>query len=177
MLIRALYIFILNLLTYGGGGVYIPVYEHYYTQVFHLMSQNDYYNVVSILNIIPGVTGGKLAGYAMFLEFGYLGMIIGIIIFAGSGIMLVLLLDKMLMQIKDHPIFLEVNKNIKPVVGGILLSITYDFYTMAATKLSLIMIAIITMIVIYLLVIKQTKIFIVVSSFFVLFGIICVFIL
>ncbi len=72
MLIRALYIFILNLLTYGGGGVYIPVYEHYYTQVFHLMSQNDYYNVVSILNIIPGVTGGKLAGYAMFLEFGYL---------------------------------------------------------------------------------------------------------
>lgn len=177
MIIRAIYIFILNLITYGGGGVYIPVYEHYYTEVFNLMNQADYYNVISILNIIPGVTGGKLAGYAMFLEYGYLGMIVGIIIFAGSGILLVILLDKALSKLKDHPIFIEVNKNVKPVVGGILLSITYDFYVMANSKMSLIMLLVISGIVIYLLAFRKTKIFTVVISFFALFSIVYGFIL
>ncbi len=177
MIVRAIYIFILNLITYGGGGVYIPVYEHYYTEVFNLMDKVDYYNVVSIVNIIPGVTGGKLAGYAMYLEYGYIGMIVGILIFAGSGIMLVLLLNKVLEQLKDHPIFVEVNRNIKPVVGGILLSITYDFYVMAHSKMSLIMLVSVSVIVIYLLGVRKVKIFAVVASFFALFSIIYGFIL
>ncbi len=174
MIIKAAYIFLINLITYGGGGVYIPVYETYYTDMFHLMSQHDYYNVVSILNIIPGVTGGKLAGYAMFLDYGIFGMLLAIVLFASSGIMLVILLDKMLAKVNDHPIFIEVNNNIKPVVAGILLTITYNFYQLSFEKMSFFYIALISIVTYYLLVIKKVKIYYLVVSFFTL-GIIIAF--
>lgn len=177
MLIRTIYIFLLNLITYGGGGVYIPVYEHYYTEIFKIMSTEQYYSVISILNIIPGVTGGKLAGYAMYYEYGYLGMIVAIITFAASGIILVLLLDKLLMQVKENSLFIEINKNIKPVVGGILLSITYQFLQMAENQMSDLLFWLITLVVCYLLIIKKVKIFKVVSIFFVLFSFIYGFVL
>lgn len=168
MIAKAAYIFFINLITYGGGGVYIPVYESYYTDMYHLMSQHDYYNVVSIVNIIPGVTGGKLAGYAMFLDYGILGMILAIILFAGSGIMLVLLLDKVLEKVNDHPIFIEINNNIKPVVAGILLTITYNFYQLSFEKMAFFYIAVISIITGYLLIIRKVKIYYLVVGFFIL---------
>ncbi len=159
IIIQSLYVFGINLITYGGGGVYIPVYENYYVDIFHIMNQEQYYNLVSILNVIPGATGGKLAGYAFYHEYGILAMFLAIILFAGSGIMLVLILEKGLSKVRDNPIFTRVNTNIKPVVVGILLTITYNFYEIALNKMNLIVIIILTIITSYLLGYKKVKMY------------------
>ncbi len=159
MITRSLYIFIINLVTYGGGGVFIPVYQTYYVDIFRLMSPAEYYNVISILNVIPGVTGGKLAGYAMYIEYGVLGMVLAIILFAGSGIMLVLILEKILSKVRDSRMFIRINRNIKPVVVGILLTITYDFYEVALQQIDIITVTAISAVTYYLLVKKQVKMY------------------
>ncbi len=159
MIFKACYIFSINLVTYGGGGVYIPVYESYYVDIFNLMTSQEYYNVVSILNVIPGVTGGKLAGYAMYLEYGIFGMLLGIFLFASSGILLVLTLEKLLSNIREHKLFKQVNANIKPVVVGILLTITYNFYEIALAKIDLVVVLVLTMITWYLLASKKIKMY------------------
>ncbi len=159
MVIRSFYIFLINLVTYGGGGVFIPVYETYYVDVFELMNNLEYYNVVSILNVIPGVTGGKLAGYAMYLVYGIIGLIVAILLFAGSGILLVLLLEKVLSKVRSSQLFTKINRNIKPVVVGILLTITYNFYEVALSKLPLVTVGLLTIITYYLLAVKKVRMY------------------
>lgn len=138
MLSKLFYIFGINFITFGGGGVFIPLYETYYVDKFHLMSQSDYYGVVSIVNALPGVTGGKLAAYGMFFDYGIFGMILGILAFILPGILMIFAVIKIIDKMKDNRIFIRVNALMKPVVAGILLSITFDFWQVALSQYSII---------------------------------------
>ena len=65
MIGQVLTISIINILVFGGGGIFIPIYQSVYVDLYKLMTTQDYYTLVSLVNIFPGATGGKLASYLM----------------------------------------------------------------------------------------------------------------
>lgn len=130
MIIQLLYIVIINLITFGGGPVYIPIYEQFYTH-FNIASQDDYYVIVAIQNAFPGVTGGKLGGYAMYLEYGLLGFILSTLAFVIPGIILMLIAMKSFEKLRNSKYFNSVNEVTKPIIIAILVKIGIDFFIKA----------------------------------------------
>ncbi len=137
MIYRILYIIIMDFATFGGGAVYIPVYETYYVSLFNIATLEEFQIIVAIMNAFPGVTGGKLAGLGMFMEFGPLGLLIGAFIPLCSGVTMVFIAYKFIDKIKETEIFKVINIYIKPVVAGILLSLGYRFINVTFTSMNI----------------------------------------
>lgn len=136
MIIQLLYIVIINLITFGGGPVYIPIYEQFYTH-FNIASQDDYYVIVAIQNAFPGVTGGKLGGYAMYLEYGLLGFILSTLAFVIPGIILMLIAMKSFEKLRNSKYFNSVNEVTKPIIIAILVKIGIDFFVKAFNSIDI----------------------------------------
>lgn len=126
MLFKLIVIFYYNLIIFGGGFVYIPFYENFYVDLFKLTTYDNYYTIVAIQNVLPGVTGGKLASYAMFLDYGFIGLFLAMLVFIIPSVLLVSFISKKLTNIKDKPLFVYVSNNIKNVIVGVLLALSID---------------------------------------------------
>lgn len=128
MIFKLIVIFLINLTTFGGGAVYIPIYEFFYTDLFNIVDQSQYFTIVAIQNTLPGVTGGKLASFAMYLTDGIPGFLLGSFVFILPFVFIIIITLKYLELIETSSTYQVVTTNIKPVVVGILLSISYDFF-------------------------------------------------
>lgn len=126
MLLKIIYILLINLITFGGGPVYIPIYEQFYTY-FQLATPEEYLSIVAISNAFPGVTGGKLAGLGLYIDYGMVGTLIASIAFAVPGILTMLVAVKSLEKIKKTKQFEAINKVTKPIIIGILLTLSIEF--------------------------------------------------
>ncbi|MGL4589290.1 MAG: chromate transporter [Mycoplasmatales bacterium] len=135
-----LYIFGVNFIVFGGGAVYIPIYYTMYIQTFNLLSETEFYGVVAIANTLPGVIGGKLAAYALYLTAGPLGAVVGAVAFTSSAVVIIHYTYKLIEKIKHSQFFTEVNKVIKPIVIGNLLAVTAGFVKTSFVSLNLIVI-------------------------------------
>lgn len=118
---------IINVLVFGGGGVYISAFEDIFTKACNLVDLNGYLNIVAVTNIFPGLIGGKLAAYGGYLSGGVLGSVLACILFISVPVIVILLIFKYIDRIKDHPLYLEINKTLKPVIIGTFVAIGIQF--------------------------------------------------
>lgn len=136
MIGNLLAISLVELVVFGGGGIFVPVFENLYVDVFHLMSVEDYYNLVSMVNIFPGVTGGKLAAYMVGIDYGLLGSIIASIFFIIIPLVISIYAFKYIDKLKQHPLYQQLNAGLKPVLIGCFISIGISFFSVGANNIN-----------------------------------------
>ena len=127
---------IVNLTVFGGGGVYIPVYQTVFVQWFKLFSIEAYSNIIVICNLIPGVLGAKLASYLFTIEYGIGGFIVGSIVFLIIPITLIIVVYRFIDKIKNHPLYLNINRSLQPVLIAMFIVIGIRFFKTGSNDLA-----------------------------------------
>ena len=138
MIGQVLTISLINILVFGGGGIFIPIYQSVYVDLYKLLTTQDYYTLVSLVNIFPGATGGKLASYLMYLDHGLGGAMIGALVFTMIPIIVVILTFKSIDKIKNHPLYLMLNDYLQPIMIGIFIALAISFIKLGFGNLPMI---------------------------------------
>ena len=68
-------ILMIVLFTYGGGAVFIQMFERSLVDSLGLFSSIEYATIIAVLNSLPGVTGGKLYAIAVFSLIAWVGVV------------------------------------------------------------------------------------------------------
>ncbi len=127
MLLFVLSVLVVVFVTFGGGAVFIPMFEDMFVYRMEIFSIEEYSSIIAILNAFPGPTGGKIAGYTGYVEYGVVGFIFASLAFILPGTIMMLISYNLVEKVKDSKLFKQLNLYIKPIVIGIFLSIVLKF--------------------------------------------------
>ena len=127
MLLFILSVLVVVFVTFGGGAVFIPMFEDMFVYRMEIFTIEEYTQVIAVLNAFPGPTGGKISAYTGFVEFGLPGMILASLAFVVPGIVMMLISFNLVEKIKHSKLFITLNLYIKPIIIGIFLSIIIKF--------------------------------------------------
>ena len=108
-------ILLVSLLSFGGGGIFINLYQLLYVDILKVMDEQTYYNLLSIVNIFPGPTGSKLANI-IYLNNNVIWIIISTIVFLIPPIIFIIILFKFLKKYEKSKLFNQIIEQLKPVI-------------------------------------------------------------
>jgi chromate transporter len=127
MLLFVLSVLVVVFVTFGGGAVFIPMFEDMFVYRMEIFTLEEYTNIIAILNAFPGPTGGKIAGYTGFVEYGVIGFTLASLAFVLPGTIMMLVSYNLVEKVKGSKLFKQLNLYIKPIIIGIFLSIVLKF--------------------------------------------------
>lgn len=127
MLTLLIGILLIVFVTFGGGAVFIPMFENLLVEQLGIFPEAEFTTLIGLVNSFSGPTGGKIAGYAGYYVNGWLGFILASLVFILPGTLLMLIALKFVSRIKDSKIMKKISIYIKPIVIGIFLSIIVKF--------------------------------------------------
>ncbi len=119
--------FVIGLVTFGGGAVFIPMFEDLFVTRMGITDIEFYNLIVSLATSLPGPLGPKIAGYFGYELFGWWIFIPLYIVFILPGVILMVFNYKALVKLKDSKKFKIANDLLKAVIVAILTSIVYGF--------------------------------------------------
>ncbi len=119
--------FIIGLVTFGGGAVFIPMFEDLFVNRMGITDIEFYNLIVSLATSLPGPLGPKVAGYFGYELFGSLIFIPLYLVFILPGVILMIFNYKALVKLKDSKKFKIANDLLKGVIAAILMSIVFGF--------------------------------------------------
>lgn len=117
-------IFLVSLLSFGGGGIFINLYELLYVDILKIMDEQTYYNLLAIINVFPGPTGSKLANI-IYLDQNIILIIISTIVFLIPPIIFIIILFKFLKKYEKSKLFNQIIEQLKPVICASFFYISY----------------------------------------------------
>lgn len=118
---------VIGLVTFGGGAVFIPMFEDLFVNRMGITDTEFYNLIVSLATSLPGPIGPKIAGYFGYELFGPLIFIGLYIVFILPGVILMIFNYKALVKLKDSKRFKLANDLLKAVIAAILVSIVFGF--------------------------------------------------
>lgn len=133
-------------LTFGGGAVFIPMFEDMFVYRMEIFTLEQYSQIIAVLNAFPGPTGGKIAAYTGYVEYGLVGMVLGSLAFVVPGIVMMLISYELVEKVKHSELFKKLNLYIKPIVMGIFLSIVIKFSVTSFANIGYLETAIVTIV-------------------------------
>ena len=120
--------FKVGILGYGGGPSSIPLVHKEVVEKYKWMNDDEFADVLALGNTLPGPIATKMAGYIGYRVAGMLGMLNAVLATIVPTIVLMIVLLTFLSSFKDLPWVMGMTKAVVPVVGVMLLSLTWDFY-------------------------------------------------
>ncbi len=119
--------FVIGLVTFGGGAVFIPMFQDLFVNRMGITDTEFYNLIVSLATSLPGALGPKIAGYFGYGLFGWWIFIPLYMVFILPGVVLMVFNYKALVKLKDSKRFKIANDLLKAVIAAILMSIVYGF--------------------------------------------------
>ncbi|MBB6449873.1 chromate transporter [Geomicrobium halophilum] len=116
-----------NLLGYGGGPPTIPLIHKEVVQTYKWMDDEEFSDIVALANTLPGPIVTKLSGYIGHRIGGTIGMLNAIVAAVFPTAILTILLVGTLASFQDVPVVEGMTAAIAPVVGVLLIVMTYNF--------------------------------------------------
>ena len=150
-------IFLIGIVTFGGGQVFIPLFKDLLLDKLKLLSKTEFFNMLGFINAYPGPIATKIAIYSGFIANGFLGMCFAAIAIAGPGFLIMYYSCSHIEKVKNHRIIKSINIFIKPIIVAIFLALAYGLEIMSLDNLNLIHNLILTLGTILLLSIKKIK--------------------
>ncbi|QQK78728.1 chromate transporter [Salicibibacter cibi] len=123
-----------NLLGYGGGPPTIPLLHKEIVGTYKWMDDEEFSDIVALANTLPGPIVTKLSGYIGHYVGGVTGMINAIIAAVFPTAILTILLVGTLVSFQDIPAVQGMTQAIAPVVGVLLIVMTYNFLKQSKQK-------------------------------------------
>lgn len=116
-----------GILGFGGGPSTIPLVHKEVVETFKMMSDEEFSDVLSIGNTLPGPIATKMAGYIGYRVGGWLGMINALIATVLPTVIAMIVLLTSLAQFKDFDFVKGMTKGVVPIVAVMLSILTWDF--------------------------------------------------
>ncbi|WP_042426445.1 chromate transporter [Geomicrobium sp. JCM 19039] len=123
-----------NALGYGGGPATIPLVHKEIVEKYRWMDDEEFTEVVALGNTLPGPIITKLCGYIGYKVGGIVGMINAVLATVLPTAILMLILVGTLTTFRETPIVQGMTNAIMPIVGVLLLSLTYNFLKQSTQK-------------------------------------------
>ncbi|MCT4620468.1 MAG: chromate transporter [Marinisporobacter sp.] len=131
--------------SFGGGLAMLPFIEKEIVNKYHWITSNEFIDMIAIAQMTPGpiaINSSTFAGYKVAGVFGGLAGSIGIVI---VSFILITILAKYFMKIKDHKATQAVFKGIRPAVLGLILSAAVSIGKTALIDVKSVLIAMIVL--------------------------------
>ena len=129
--------FKVGMLGYGGGPASIPLVHKEVVDTYEWMTDEEFQDSLAIANVLPGPIITKLAGYIGFIKKGWLGMLNAVFAAILPTIILMIVLLKLFAEFKDLDWVQGMSHGVIPVVGVMLIILTYEFLEKAKAKTTL----------------------------------------
>jgi chromate transporter len=117
-----------GMLGYGGGPSAIPFVHKEVVERYHWLNDEEFSDVLALGNTLPGPIATKMAGYIGYRIGGWLGLLNATIATVLPTVLLMISLIGVLSVFRDSPIVRGMTAAIAPVVGVMLLTLTYSFF-------------------------------------------------
>lgn len=130
-LAKQLHIFIAffrsGILGFGGGPTTIPLVHKEVVKTYAWMTDEEFSDVISIGNTLPGPIATKMAGYIGYRVGGWLGLVTALIATVLPTVLLLILLLGSLKQFSDSKFVSGMTNGVIPIVAVMMGVLTYDF--------------------------------------------------
>lgn len=127
--------FKVGMLGYGGGPSSIPLVHKEVVEQYKWMNDDEFSDVLALANTLPGPIATKMAGYIGYKVAGLLGMLTALLASIIPTIILMIVLLTSLSFIKEKPWVVGMTKAVVPVVGVMLVVLTWQFFKQAKDSL------------------------------------------
>ncbi|WP_251174767.1 chromate transporter [Cytobacillus oceanisediminis] len=121
-----------GILGYGGGPSSIPLVHKEVVDTFKWMDTNEFGDILTLANALPGPTNTKMAGYIGYRVGGVAGMLNALLTTVFPTILLMTILLTTLNSFKDQPWVAGMTKAVIPVVAVMLIPLIRDFIKKSA---------------------------------------------
>ena len=116
-----------GILGFGGGPSTIPLVKKEVVDIFKMMNDEEFSDVLSIGNTLPGPIATKMAGYIGYRVGGWLGLLNALIATVLPTVVLMIVLLASLNEFKDFDYVKGMTNGVVPIVAVMLGVLTWDF--------------------------------------------------
>ena len=124
-----------GILAFGGGPSVIPLIQKEVVEKYKMMDGEEFENVVSIANTLPGPIATKLAGYIGKRMGGICGCLNALIASVLPTVLAMIILLASLTQFSKFSFVESMTKGVVPIVAAMMLGMTVDFLKKSYKKL------------------------------------------
>lgn len=118
--------FVSNVLGYGGGPASIPLMQQEVVHHYHWLTNQQFADMLSLANALPGPIATKIAAYVGFYVSGWVGLIIAsVATIVPSAVALVFLL-KLLSRFRDSVVVKGMTLLVQPVIAILMGVLTWE---------------------------------------------------
>lgn len=140
-------------LGFGGGAAVIPLYHKEFVEKYGWFSDDDFQDILSVANALPGPIQTKIAGYIGYKLKGFLGLIISLLGIILPSLIVMLIFYNAINYYKDKIWVSAAISSVFPVVTVLMFLLTISFFNKSRKKLTDVSLIVITVLSIIMLVI------------------------
>ena len=116
-----------GILGFGGGPASIPLVHKEVVGTYGWMTDDEFADVLSIGNTLPGPIATKMAGYIGYRVGGWLGMLMALAATILPTVVLLVVFLTVLREYKDLDFIEGMTNGVVPIVGVMMAVLTWDF--------------------------------------------------
>lgn len=116
-----------GILGFGGGPSAIPLVKKEVVDIFEMMNDDEFSDILSIGNTLPGPIATKMAGYIGYRVGGWLGLVTALLATVLPTVVLMIVLLASLNELKDIDFVKGMTKGVVPILAVMLGVMTWDF--------------------------------------------------
>ncbi len=124
-----------GMLGYGGGPSAIPLVHKEVVERYGWMNDEEFSDILALGNALPGPIATKMAGYIGYKVGGVIGLVNALAATVLPTVLLMITLIGTLVAFRDAPVVQGMTKAVTPVVGVMLLTLTYSFLKQSGRRL------------------------------------------
>lgn len=119
--------FRIGMLGFGGGPASIPLMRKEAVEKYQWMDEDEFVDMLSISNTLPGPIATKLAGYIGYRVSGWIGMLNALIASVVPTVIMVIILLRTLSEIREFDWVKGMTAAVLAVVGMMMAVLTWSF--------------------------------------------------
>lgn len=126
----------ISVLGFGGGAAVIPLFHKEFVEKYKWLSDDEFQDILSVSNALPGPIQTKIAGYIGFRLKGILGMITSLLCIILPSLFAMLIFYNTINYYKDELWVSSAISSVLPVVTVLMLLLSISFLKKSSKKLN-----------------------------------------
>jgi chromate transporter len=117
-----------GMLGFGGGPSSIPLVHKEVVERYRWLTDDEFTDILALANTLPGPIATKMSGYIGYRMAGWAGLLIALAATVVPTVIILVTLIGVLSAYRDAPVVEGMLRAIGPIVGVMLLQLTYSFF-------------------------------------------------